>query len=582
MAVSFTKKTWKNRSDPSLNPDPTVDPQTQASEYNRIEQGIADTAAEVNAHEALTSTAHGGIVTTSDARLADKRVPLDGSVGAAQLAAGGVTTPKLADSAVTDIKLDGTAPGFLKAVAGVITRVTALVLTDIPDALITAAKLAASLKPSGTASDATEALRALGYTAKLAAPGVDIGSGAKGGFTDVDGRLDDFDTRISAIPAGAPGANGKTEWAWATDPTVSGGAFVVGQIYEAWPAGVAKTIVGARATVNIPGSGRTTIDIQTCPDLNPPGGTSAQVWTSIWDADSSRVQIVGGQALGISGVAPSRPSIPAVGGARAAVLEASASGGTPGLDTGPVSGGNNSTADQVLTAPAYPAALTDGDIVIVAVLANTGTPTEEPAQLSNLAGALQPYVKITSGASHQMWAYLYRHTWNHATSDPTTWHWKNGATAIPVEYVAVGVQHATLDLTASKTKVQDSGGFTLATPTGADGVPSVPDGALLLYFAFTKTTGTGTPPSPQTLGTRSWDGGMANDVSQESTRATTQNYGICVAHELKSGSGVPIARNMSWVNDSNHTAYRMSVILVFDPGSTAPADGIVVLDVIDT
>lgn len=60
--------------------------------------------AELTAHATLTTDAHGGLVATTDERLSDQRVPLDGSV----------TPPKLAPEAVTDASVasankDGTA-----------------------------------------------------------------------------------------------------------------------------------------------------------------------------------------------------------------------------------------------------------------------------------------------------------------------------------------------------------------------------------------------------------------------------------------------------------------------------------------
>jgi hypothetical protein len=50
MPVSFLKKVWKNGNDPGLVVG--SDPETQASEYNRLENGINDTATVANANEA--------------------------------------------------------------------------------------------------------------------------------------------------------------------------------------------------------------------------------------------------------------------------------------------------------------------------------------------------------------------------------------------------------------------------------------------------------------------------------------------------------------------------------------------------
>jgi hypothetical protein len=73
------------------------------------------TQAELDVHTALTTSAHGGVVASNDARLTDTRTPTDASV--------------------------------------------------------TAAKVAPALKPSGTAAASDEALRALGTTASTAAAG---------------------------------------------------------------------------------------------------------------------------------------------------------------------------------------------------------------------------------------------------------------------------------------------------------------------------------------------------------------------------------------------------------------------------
>lgn len=57
MPLAFVKKTWKNRTDPTLVKG--VDPDMEADEFNRIEQGIADTVTEVLSHEFASTDVHG-------------------------------------------------------------------------------------------------------------------------------------------------------------------------------------------------------------------------------------------------------------------------------------------------------------------------------------------------------------------------------------------------------------------------------------------------------------------------------------------------------------------------------------------
>jgi hypothetical protein len=61
----------------------------------------AHTHTEYDAHVAQTTAAHGGIVATTDARLADQRTPTDGSVTTAKLAAAAVTSAKVDTTVAT-------------------------------------------------------------------------------------------------------------------------------------------------------------------------------------------------------------------------------------------------------------------------------------------------------------------------------------------------------------------------------------------------------------------------------------------------------------------------------------------------
>jgi microcystin-dependent protein len=106
-----------------------------------------------------------------------------GSVGSTQLADGAVITVKLADSSVTSVKIaDGT-----------------IVAGDIADGTLTAAKFAAALKPSGGAGAATEALRALGTGAGLAAPGTHAPQHAAGGADPLAITLAMLDPAVTAL-----------------------------------------------------------------------------------------------------------------------------------------------------------------------------------------------------------------------------------------------------------------------------------------------------------------------------------------------------------------------------------------------
>ena len=124
--MPFTPKDWRDHPDTStpLTAAAIEDLETRVTDYtdDEVATEAAARAAADSAHEADTTNVHGiadtsAVVLTNDARLSDQRVPTDGSV--------------------------------------------------------TAAKVAGSLKPSGTAAAGDEALRALGTSGSTAAAGND-------------------------------------------------------------------------------------------------------------------------------------------------------------------------------------------------------------------------------------------------------------------------------------------------------------------------------------------------------------------------------------------------------------------------
>lgn len=154
----------------------------------------------------------------------------DGSVTTIKIADLAVTTLKLAAGAVTAAKISDTLKPSVSAAAGDealralgATGSTAAAgndarLSDVRtpvDGSVTAAKVNTALKPSGTAVDATEALRALGTAAGLAAKGSHHAQHEPGGADPLDyttiAKPDLFVNR----PAASAALNGT--WFYATD-----------------------------------------------------------------------------------------------------------------------------------------------------------------------------------------------------------------------------------------------------------------------------------------------------------------------------------------------------------------------------
>jgi hypothetical protein len=158
---------------------------------------------------------------TTDARFSDTRTPTDATVTDAKVAAGGLTNAAIATAAaIAESKLSlatdaaaGTGSrrtlgsGATQAAAGNDARFSD---TRTPiDASVTAAKVAASLKPSGSAATSDEALRAIGTTASTAAAGNDarlsdtrVATTTATNDNAAAGRLGEFIN--SAVTSGSP------------------------------------------------------------------------------------------------------------------------------------------------------------------------------------------------------------------------------------------------------------------------------------------------------------------------------------------------------------------------------------------
>jgi hypothetical protein len=110
----------------------------------------------------------GKVTEGNDSRLSDTRTPTDGSVTAAKVAA---ALKPSGSAAAGDEALRALGASAATAAAGNDSRLSD---TRTPtDASVTAAKVAASLKPSGSAAAGDEALRALGTSGSTAAAGND-------------------------------------------------------------------------------------------------------------------------------------------------------------------------------------------------------------------------------------------------------------------------------------------------------------------------------------------------------------------------------------------------------------------------
>ncbi len=142
----------------------------------------------------------------------------DDSVGAAEIIAGAVGTTELADGSVTAAKISdllkpsagaGGGTEALRAIgsgAGNVVAGNDSRLTDTrtpTDGSVTAAKINAALKPSGSAVDATEALRALGTAAGTAAAGNDSRFNAALPATTVAGLGTAVDGKIGYLRLGS-------------------------------------------------------------------------------------------------------------------------------------------------------------------------------------------------------------------------------------------------------------------------------------------------------------------------------------------------------------------------------------------
>lgn len=107
--------------------------------------------------------------TISTAKIQDNAViqskMADNSVGADEIVAGAVGNTELADNAVTLTKMADASVGTAEIVDLSVTN------GKVAAGAIDAGKISGTLKPSGTAVDATEALRALGTAAGMAAKG---------------------------------------------------------------------------------------------------------------------------------------------------------------------------------------------------------------------------------------------------------------------------------------------------------------------------------------------------------------------------------------------------------------------------
>ncbi len=136
----------------------------------KIAASLKPSGTAATSDEALRAlgTAAGTAAAGNDSRLSDTRTPTDGSVTAAKIAA---SLKPTGTAAASDEALRALGTSSSTAAAGNDSRLSD---TRTPtDGTVTLAKIAAALKPSGTAAAGDESLRALGTSSSTAAAGND-------------------------------------------------------------------------------------------------------------------------------------------------------------------------------------------------------------------------------------------------------------------------------------------------------------------------------------------------------------------------------------------------------------------------